>query len=1514
MLKLNRSNRSFVWGIITLLVIILAIYAPVFAQGGTLIYLPLIFKKNAANAPPMGPVSDVLPDPDAGILVRPDNGACPAGTHLVHNSGLPGIYEPDTDIYADTNYTCEPDQTLADAGCSAKGTAILSNGVAGCACKTGYAGASCNVCAPGYEPDNAQQCVPSRTLPPPTIEGLANSLTFGETTTLTAKDEAGNFVEATWEITPSIRAGQSAANDTTGCLYDLLDPQTCRTAITGAEIGYRAPITMSQGQSVEMVPLHITPTAGGLGFATKSVVIVEPGAIAITGYGDARLAPILDALTRFMRQRCVGAATLGVARYGNPLAVYGLGRMTGRAADDWPAYCGDDMAAPLGDRVTNETPMRIGSISKTQTFAILRWTLKERLKDLDTDLTATPLTETRFVAAERAEDGSLKLTVRGVEAAQIVSRGVATATYPTNGNNIKASDFSLIALSAGRFVLAVHTKAKSYLLSTWDVAENGDLQHLDDYTLAGTDGSAVKSVALTALLDNSVGTDRFVAANRTADGDLTLWSFHVTSAGEIQSLNSLVLLNSHTREAALTDVSDSTTSRIVVGVRDYDNDLVLRTYQIAANGTFQLEDGTTASGPIDSLELAAVSANQFVSAARTGNSNLKLVSWHVAADGQLAQQYDSQSDPVIKFSLTEVGGQLVTASRLAGDTVELRAWEIDGEGHLTQSASQVRNTARSLHMIGMSATTLLLSRRSPDDTITDAYWAYSADRNRFTFILDTPTGSATTDYNWSDSEIEALGLLNYDLPELLLPKRLHAILSGLQSPPVLVNDQGDACTPVTTTADPQWRQVTIGHVLSHRMGLPRSAPDHKAVDVPSLPVLRNLTTEADYIAQEAQLKAEFGEGLVDSGKASLGYPADTTLYVVPRPTLLEKLINVAGRCLRYSLGSYHYANTTPAFAATVITHVLGVPYAAPFGYPEKHNGSALDLFYAQTLGVETTASTGIFDSQRVYLPGYNYPEPRSRHWSSFQNTYYPYGLDLKRPHCVWDGSTCSFADWSDDNIAKDKGRLHWYFFNASVPFDQTSGAASDGSIGGLATAPGVLLSYMRKYWIGGYQSNPTVGEPRNNVWDMTEGHNGAAAGFRAEAIQLGGTGIPTRFNLPRDTHTGYLPKTENDTFKQTEPAYFIVDHQTGGVKTYNSDGAQTETLDAGYQAGDGFAVGPNRKTADANNFYIAHHNTGMVDVYSTLLFVGPHTSFQAGFAEGDAFLVDLALNKDTRAEVLVVSAATGQARLFTDVGDPIPFTSQVDALDIGFEPGDKVGLGDLQGHGVDEIYLAKASTGDVEIYSLNLDKIPADGVPDPLRVVAVGYAAGDSFAVGDVVGSDNRDEIIVGRVANQTLAVYKYSGSANSYAQYTAFNFLVGSDIVVNNLTFDASAHNQIVIGYSASGEVLVLQAKKGDNGTQFWFTTFIGHAFNPGDKLAAGYGSGRQTYTCALPNGQEQGLPDGVDIFVALNQWDDKQCQEAGSYSENDKNEDSCEEYYNLLANTMKYGVCQIDWSGIIK
>ncbi len=356
-------------------------------------------------------------------------------------------------------------------------------------------------------------------------------------------------------------------------------------------------------------------------------------------------------------------------------------------------------------------------------------------------------------------------------------------------------------------------------------------------------------------------------------------------------------------------------------------------------------------------------------------------------------------------------------------------------------------------------------------------------------------------------------------PTPLIPQDLHTIYSGKAPVPVHVSDS--KCGDLESDfVDAQWKDVTLGHFFSHRSGLPRSAPSF-ATTVFNLHKVRGLNSQADFAAQENILRAEYGDGVVDSAKSSLSL-ASGKGYFIPKPSLEESLTVLAGRCLRNPLGTYEYSNTSPAFPVLILQQLVASHrYGAEIAKPNTHTNSALDIFFASEVGLATGGTDGIFVTQWVEnVPGHNYREPEKRHWNG--STYYGSSWDPKRPHCILSdaGNSCDFSNWRNKN----PGRINWDWQKAKVSFPYKSTATHPGT-GSLAVEAKVFLKFMAKYWVGGYGTNPAVGEERASSispWTTYRRHNGALAGTMAWAMHLGGNKNPTSWNVPPQDESGRI--------------------------------------------------------------------------------------------------------------------------------------------------------------------------------------------------------------------------------------------------------------------------------------------------------------------------------------------------------------------------------------------------------
>ncbi len=296
----------------------------------------------------------------------PRGGVCPTGYHLVHASGGLGITAPDTEEYSDRDYRCYPDVPPEQVSCGAFGEAVVIDGVATCACAGGYAGESCELCAPGYAYSaTAGQCLERAPTAEVAITGGDTSIEHGQVVTLTAT--ADGVARFTW----TIREGDA------GCFEDATGG--CQTEIEGVDtVTFRAP---ASGEALGITQVTAAPAGGGSTFpGVKNIVYTAAGAIPITGQGHANLQPILRSLSSFMDYRCIGGGTIGISYYGKPVGIWGLGRMDGRASLNARPECGNATQNPFyasAPLVQPTTPFRLGSISKSVTAAIGRRVVKE---------------------------------------------------------------------------------------------------------------------------------------------------------------------------------------------------------------------------------------------------------------------------------------------------------------------------------------------------------------------------------------------------------------------------------------------------------------------------------------------------------------------------------------------------------------------------------------------------------------------------------------------------------------------------------------------------------------------------------------------------------------------------------------------------------------------------------------------------------------------------------------------------------------------------------------------------------------------------------------------------------------------------------------------------------------------------------------------------------------------------------------------------------------------------------
>lgn len=341
--------------------------------------------------------------------------------------------------------------------------------------------------------------------------------------------------------------------------------------------------------------------------------------------------------------------------------------------------------------------------------------------------------------------------------------------------------------------------------------------------------------------------------------------------------------------------------------------------------------------------------------------------------------------------------------------------------------------------------------------------------------------------------------------------------AGLSGPDCTVS--ATFCPDLTDAADSRWSQVTLGHLLGHRSGMPRSVPDTATFVYPNLFRMRSLDGEADWEDQEDLLATTDGYPDGDFLDEFPSFPiASLSLglhgYFIPRPTLHEVVTPRLGACLAYSPGTTpptgfdNYSNTAFSLVGGIAETVSGRSLTGKEGRPGLHVGGLLEEFTQVELGLPLPGQgtdEGIFLSQSVFRTR-NPKEPVYRSWSGSNKTYYPRVEDTKRPHCIWNVifDSCDFDDWLDEAV-----RFDWDFEDARVLRTYSGGESeSSGSAGSFATEAEVYLRFMARYWVGGQGANPLYGETRcpNGTCNWTSGnsHNGSIGGAYSWALQLGG--------------------------------------------------------------------------------------------------------------------------------------------------------------------------------------------------------------------------------------------------------------------------------------------------------------------------------------------------------------------------------------------------------------------------
>ncbi len=339
-----------------------------------------------------------------------------------------------------------------------------------------------------------------------------------------------------------------------------------------------------------------------------------------------------------------------------------------------------------------------------------------------------------------------------------------------------------------------------------------------------------------------------------------------------------------------------------------------------------------------------------------------------------------------------------------------------------------------------------------------------------------------------------------------------------------------SCPSLANHSDSRWEDVTLGHLMGHRAGLPRSVPDRDKIILPNLYRFRDLMVESDWADQEDLLTSETGfpNGSFNSEFPDFSDAKDDigeSGYFVPRFTAIESILARMGSCLLYTPGTSppasldSYSNTAYSLLGIVIETVTGRNFDGTTGKPQLHQGSLLEEFNEDQLGLPIPGqgtAEGMYHAQSRFELR-NPKEPVWRAWSTTAGgTYYKLVYDEKRPYCEWISNNCSFLDWINGVL-----RFDWAFLDRqTIQGYEGSSGTGPATAGSLAVEAEAYLRFMAKYWVGGSGSDPRYGETRcpggQCIWTLSTSHTGALGGAYSDVKQLGGP-VKTNTSCSQDS-------------------------------------------------------------------------------------------------------------------------------------------------------------------------------------------------------------------------------------------------------------------------------------------------------------------------------------------------------------------------------------------------------------
>ena len=184
-----------------------------------------------------------------------------------------------------------------------------------------------------------------------------------------------------------------------------------------------------------------------------------------------------------------------------------------------------------------------------------------------------------------------------------------------------------------------------------------------------------------------VSTGQIITAVRTASKNLQLMTWRVSPLGIAKTGDSA----NQAGEGSGFDIARG--SRVVTAGRTRDGDLKLISWDVRSDGSItRVGDSGTKAGIASAIKIVAISGTLFVTACRAGNGRLLLISWRLNPNGSFTRLADSGKggDPISEVSLLKLQTAAGTVHRVttsicdSGGNLKVILWHLSSTGVFTR--------------------------------------------------------------------------------------------------------------------------------------------------------------------------------------------------------------------------------------------------------------------------------------------------------------------------------------------------------------------------------------------------------------------------------------------------------------------------------------------------------------------------------------------------------------------------------------------------------------------------------------------------------------------------------------------------------------------------------------------------------------------------------------------------------------------------------------------------------------